>query len=305
MKKFSENIVCAYLYSITKYGYPPPAENTLKYIDEMASLGFQSIELEGIREEHLNKVYELKDDITQKLNKLELSVPYFCVVLPKLSSPDSEVIKHQLKTFEKGCEIAKQFGAKGVLDNAPLPPYQFPEDVPVVRHYGEEEIGTAYFPDNLDWKNYWDRLTATYSECCDIAANYDLTYQLHPALGLLSSNADAFLKFYDDVNRENLRFTFDTANQFAMKENLSLSLIRLAEFIDYIHISDNGGGRIEHLQLGKGKIRWDVFFDTLKKTKFNGYFGIDIGGDESSVADLDSAYIHAAEFLEKQFDNIK
>ncbi|NOX64250.1 MAG: hypothetical protein GXO85_00280 [Chlorobi bacterium] len=86
MKKFNKNIVCAYLYTITKYGYPPAAENTLKYIDEMSSLGFQSIELEGIREEHLNKVYELKNDIAQKLIDLKLNIPYFCVVLPKLSS---------------------------------------------------------------------------------------------------------------------------------------------------------------------------------------------------------------------------
>lgn len=302
MKQFSKNIVCAYLYTITKYGYPPAAENTLKYIDEMSSLGFQSIELEGIREEHLNKVYELKNDIAQKLIDMQMNVPYFCVVLPKLSSPSQEVVKHQLKLFEKGCEIAKQVGAKGVLDNAPLPPYQFPEDVPVVRHYGEEEIGTAYFPDNLDWKKYWDTLTATYSECCDIAADYGLTFQMHPALGLLSSSADAFLYFYDAVGKENLRFNFDTANQFAMKENLALSLIKLAEFIDYIHISDNNGNRIEHLGIEKGKIRWDVFFDTLKKIEFNGYLGLDIGGDESAVDDLDSTYIHAAEFLEKQIN---
>ncbi|NOX64251.1 MAG: sugar phosphate isomerase/epimerase [Chlorobi bacterium] len=207
-----------------------------------------------------------------------------------------------MKLFEKGCEIAKQVGAKGVLDNAPLPPYQFPEDVPVVRHYGEEEIGMAYFPDSLDWKKYWSTLTATYSECCDIAADYGLTFQMHPALGLLSSSADAFLYFYDAVGKENLRFNFDTANQFAMKENLALSLIRLAEFIDYIHISDNNGNRIEHLGIGKGKIRWDVLFDTLKKIKFNGYLGLDIGGDESAVVDLDSTYIHAAEFLEKQIN---
>lgn len=302
MKKFSENIVCAYLYTITKYGYPPAAENTLKYIDEMSSLGFQSIELEGIRDEHLDKVYELKDDITQKLHELKLKVPYFCIVLPKLSSPASEVVKHQLNVFRKGCEIAKQIGAKGVLDNAPLPPYQFPEDIPVVRHYGEEVMGTAYFPDNMDWEKYWHSLTTTYSECCDIAAEFDLTFQMHPALGLLSSNADAFLYFYDAVGKENLRFTFDTANQFAMKENLSLSLIRLAEFIDYIHISDNNGGRIEHLEIGKGKIRWDVFFDTLKRIRFNGYLGIDVGGDESVVDDLDSAYIHTAEVLEKHLD---
>ncbi len=29
---------------------------------------------------------------------------------------------------------------EGVLDNAPLPPYQFPAGIPVVRHYDEEVL---------------------------------------------------------------------------------------------------------------------------------------------------------------------
>ena len=49
-KLFNQQIVCCYLLPITKYGYPPPAEATLQYLEEMKALGFQSIELEG-REE--------------------------------------------------------------------------------------------------------------------------------------------------------------------------------------------------------------------------------------------------------------
>ena len=84
---------------------------------------------------------------------------------------------------------------------------------------------------------------------------------------------------------------------FVLKENLSLALIRLAGYIDYIHISDNRGSKTEHLQPGKGNIPWESFFQTLKRIRFKGRFGIDIGGSESEVEDLEGAYINAARWL--------
>jgi len=301
---FNKKIVCGYLFTITKYGYPPKAANTLKYMNEMYQLGFQAIELEGIREKHLTEVYDLKDEIVNKKNELNLDLPYFCVVLPELSSMDYAVRNHQLELFEKGCEIAKAVGAKGVLDNAPLPNYQFPSDVPVVRHYGEDVLAAAYFPKELKWSTFWDTLTSTYAECCDIADNYGLTYLMHPAVGVLASTTDAFLYFYDDVKRDNLKFNLDTANQYMMKDNLALSLVRLADHIDYIHLSDNNGIRVEHVEPGNGTIRWDVFFETLERINFKGHIGIDVGGDESNVEDRDLAYKNSVKFIEENWKNI-
>ncbi|MCB0847957.1 MAG: sugar phosphate isomerase/epimerase, partial [Bacteroidetes bacterium] len=83
---FSPNITCCYLYPITKYGYPPPAQDTLKHIEEMKNLGFQSIELEGIRETHLLQIYDQRFAIKEKLDQWQLQVPYFCAVLPGLGS---------------------------------------------------------------------------------------------------------------------------------------------------------------------------------------------------------------------------
>ncbi|MEP2447056.1 MAG: sugar phosphate isomerase/epimerase family protein [Balneola sp.] len=293
-------ITCCYLYTISKYGYPPAAEDTLKYLDEYKSLGFQSVELEGIRKDHLEKVYKIRKQIAVRIKELKLEVPYFCIVLPGLSSADANERKENLELFRKGCEIAHLLGSKGVLDNAPLPPYQFPDDIPAVRHYHEDVILSAKFPKDLNWKNYWDQMVETYREACDIASGYNLTYQMHPALGVLSATTDAFLYFHDAVGRDNLRFNFDTANQYFLKDNLQLSLRRLADYIDYIHISDNGGNRVEHLAIGDGVIRWEDFFETLDLIKFKGHFGIDIGGAESVVEDLDAAYINAAKFLENK-----
>ena len=42
---------------------------------------------------------------------------------------------------------------------------------------------------------------------------------------------------------------------------------------------------MEHLAIGQGKIRWDVFFETLETIDFRGHIGIDIGGAESDVED--------------------
>ena len=296
---------CCYLYPITKYGYPPPAEDTDRHLEEMKALGFTSVELEGVREPHLLEMYERRFTTRDTLERLGLEVPYFCVVLPELSSPDRSIRDYHLKLFEKGCEVAHVLGAEGVLDNAPLPPYVFPNSVPVVRHYEEEVLMEASFPVDLEWSVYWNDLVETYREACNIAAGYGLTYQMHPCTGVLCATTDGFLNFYEAVQRDNLRFNLDTANQFVQKDNLALSLRRLAGKIDYIHLSDNRGHRVEHLEPGRGAINWDVFFAELKNIGYAGRFGIDIGGSESDVEDLGAAYRSAAAWLKARLSGVR
>jgi len=294
---FPSHITCAYLYVITRYGYPPPADDTLRHLDEMAALGFRSVELEGIHAQHLDEMHAQREAIAAHVERLELEVPYFCVVLPGLSSPDGAERERNLSLFEQGCEVAARLGSLGVLDNAPLPPYVFPGDVPVVRHYHEDVLMAATLPPHLDWTRYWQDLTATYRAACDVAARYGLTYQMHPAMGVLAATTDAYLLFHDAVGRDNLRFNLDTANLYVLKDNLALALRRLAGRIDYIHLSDNRGQHVEHLPPGEGAIRWDVFFETLDAIGFTGRFGLDIGGAETLLDDLDRAYTDAARWL--------
>ncbi|GLR19822.1 sugar phosphate isomerase/epimerase family protein [Portibacter lacus] len=301
---FDKNIVCCFLYPISKYGYPPPAKDMVKHIREMSEMGFRSIELEGIRKDHLLEVVSRKDEIKSVLEELELEVPYFCTVLPGLSSPDASVKQENIELFRKGCEMAQALGSKGVLDNGPLPPWIFPDDIPVARHYDAEVLGKARISEHIDWDVYWKGLVATMQELCDIAADHGLTYQIHPADGVLASNTDGFLYLAEHVNRSNLRFNFDTANLFVRKENLQLALLRLSKYIDYIHISDNRGHRTEHLPIGKGSIEWDTFFKTLKQANFDGLIGIDVGGSESEVGNLEEAYIDTYHKIKHYQDEI-
>lgn len=290
-------IVCSFLYVITKYGYPPPPEQSGTYLAEVKALGFQSVELEGIRREHLRAIHNRRHEIAYQLHQLELVVPYFCIVLPGLASANGAEREQNLQLFRLGCDTAARLGAIGVLDNAPLPPYVFPNDIPIVRHYDEQVLQAGVLPRDLSWPAYWAELVATYRTACDIAKEFGLTYHLHPCLGVLAATTEGFLYFRDAVKRDNLRFTLDTANQFVQKDNLALSLRRLAGCLDYIHLSDNRGSQVEHLAPEQGAIDWNIFFETLDLIGFKGHIGIDVGGAESGVADLEEAYRQTAAWL--------
>src|SRR5690606_4309058 len=127
----------------------------------------------------------------------------------------------------------------------------------------------------------------------------------HPCEGCLTATTDAFLLFADAVNAPNLKFNLDTANQFLVHDNLPLSLMRLTDRINYIHISDNTGSRVEHLPPGEGNIPWDAFFATLRDTGFRGRLAIDVGGEENGAADPEDAYRRTAVWLERQLERFE
>jgi len=256
----------------------------------MKKLGFSSVELEGIREKHLMEMYSMRDAIKKDLVEMDLQVPVYCTVLPGLSSMVDAERKKQMELYRFGCETAAVLGARFILDNCPIAPFVFPEDIPVVRHYDEDVLSKAILPQNFSWSAFYSMLVEVYRELCTIASEYGLTYLMHPAVGTLFATPEAFLSFRKDVRCDNLGYNFDTANLIALRQNLSLALHQLEGFMPYVHISDTTVEHHQHLPLGEGSINWKVFFDQLKEMKYDGYLGIDIGGDESSVTDLDQAY---------------
>ncbi|MGW8315466.1 MAG: sugar phosphate isomerase/epimerase family protein, partial [Bacteroidales bacterium] len=103
METYSAEIVACYLYVITKYGYPPDAAHSVEHLRELRDLGFQSVELEGIRKEHLEEMDALGRVLRKEADGLGLKVPVFCVVLPGLSSPDPDERERNLELFGRGC----------------------------------------------------------------------------------------------------------------------------------------------------------------------------------------------------------
>lgn len=302
MMRYSERMCCAYLYIISKYGYPPPVKDTVQHIGEMAGLGFRHIELEGIGGDNIDHLYAHRAMIGEALEKYGCSVPVLCLVLPQLGSGKAAERSKSLEQFEKGCITARALGAEGVLDNGPLLPLTYPADMPVMRHYNDEVLGKLLPPHDLHWNTYWEDLTGTYREACSIAARYGLDYHLHPCEGSLTASTDGFINFSAAVGAENLYFNLDTANQYFLKENLSLSVLRLADKISYIHISDNSGLQVEHQVPGDGNIYWDGFFSTLQSVGYKGRLAIDVGGAETNIDDIEQGYKRSASWLDQQFN---
>jgi len=56
-------ISCCWLYAISKYGYPPSMPDTFKALGDMKALGFEYVELEGVRRDNLMAVYENRHEL--------------------------------------------------------------------------------------------------------------------------------------------------------------------------------------------------------------------------------------------------
>ena len=294
-------ISCAYLYIISKYGYPPPVRDTVAHIREMAQLGFTSLELEAIGRNNIAYLFENRHTIKDTLTAYGCSVPVFCVVLPRLGADLSEMERAEcLELFETGCQTAHFLGAEGVLDNGPLSPLQHPSDMPVMRHYSGSQTAGLHLPFSSDWDDYWNKLVKTYRSACTIASKYGLDYHLHPCEGSLTATTDSFLLFSQAVNAPNLMFNLDTSNQFLVRDNLALSLVRLKNRISYIHISDNTGRKTEHLPPGEGNIDWDLFFSVLKDINYKGRIAIDVGGEETGIERIEEAYLETVTWLNEK-----
>ncbi len=265
-------------------------------------MGFSSIELEGIGSRNVEYLYKNKEKIAGALQEYGCSLPVLCIVLPQLSSSDPGKHSEALELFEAGCATAHYLGATGVLDNGPLLPLVYSGNAPIRRHYGESDLLNAGLPEAFIWGDYWHQLTSVYTQACDIAAKYGLQYQMHPCEGSLITGTDSFINFSQAVNCDNLKFNLDTANQYYFRDNLPLSVLRLADKINYIHISDNGGSRVEHLVPGTGLINWNSFFNALRQIGYKGHFALDVGGAETGIADIESAYNISALWLQDQMN---
>src|SRR6187402_793327 len=103
---YHKRITCAYLYTITKYGYPPDICGTLQHIDEMAALGFRSIELEGIGGKNIRYLHQHASEIKDRILARGCELPVLCLVLPQLGSADFSKHAQALELFEMGCEVA-------------------------------------------------------------------------------------------------------------------------------------------------------------------------------------------------------
>src|SRR2546427_2828166 len=176
-------INCCWLYAISKYGYPPSIADTQRALGEMAALGFNAVELEGVREENLRAVWAARADLQMRCDDLGLRVINFCPVLPDLVSADPSRRRAALDLFRLAVEVASFFGAPMVQVNSYAPPVEFISQTP----YGETLEFSRQFdvriPDGFAWERTWATLVEATRRCTAIARDAGLLLCLEPRVG--------------------------------------------------------------------------------------------------------------------------
>ena len=288
-------ISCCWMYAITKYGYPPSIENTLRAFDDMARLGFTFIECEGIREENMLAVHRRRRDFRKYADDRGLRFVNFCAVLPQIIDFDPAVHRRGLELFEKGIEVALDLGSQMIQIDSYTPPLKFTGEAPYkeAMRYGLQfhvEVDPAF-----SWPRFWDHFIATMSTCNAKAKSAGLRMTIEPRVGETVSNTDALLRVFDAVRDENIGAVLDTAHLHAQKEILPLSVEKLGKRIVYVHAADNDSKTNEHRALGEGTVDWDGVIAALKKHRFDGYIALDMG----QVPDPDRDYARSKVILER------
>jgi sugar phosphate isomerase/epimerase len=259
----------------------------------MKSLGFQYVELEGVRRENLLAVYEKRHELRKFCDGEGLKVINFCPVLPGSVSLNRKERKESWELFKRAIEIAKLFDCYTIQGDSFTPPLKFRGDAPYKESisYGKQFI--IEVDPKFKWQRQWDAMVETFSYFTKAAKKAGLKFCLEPRVGELLSNTDAILRMMDAVGDDNFGAVLDTAHLNAQKEILALSVEKLGKRIFYVHAADNDGRVNDHYAAGRGTVDWDGVFQGLKKHKFSGYLAIDVG----MVSDLEVQYRESYEFL--------
>jgi len=295
-------IVCGWIYAIDKYGYPPSLEDTYRAVREMAALGFKYLEMEGVvieglNEENLTNIAKDKRKIKSLCEDLGVKIATFLPIIPSLVSLDSKKREKALNLFEIAVEIADCFGSEYLYSDSFAPPLKFIGEAPYQKsiNFGRE-FKVQIDPD-FSWEEQWEILVISLSQCNEKAKKAGKKFIIEPRLGEMVSNTDSLLRLIEAIDDENFGVLFDTAHLYPQKEILPLSIEKLGRKIYYVHIADSNGASNEHLAIGAGRIEWEGIFAALKKHRFDGCIGIDIG----KVPHLDEEFLKAKEFVEENY----
>jgi len=287
-------IVCAWMYTIGKYGFPPSVEGMLKAIKDMGEMGFQFIELEAVGYENLDQVVQAKEKIKETIEKEELRVSNFAILLPDIISMDEKKRENAFENFERGVETARFFESPYVWIDSYLPPLKVKKGFLATDKLVYGQDFKVVIPEGFLWQRFWNSFVQAVIRCNEIAKKNDIGLLIEPRVGEVISNSDAMLRLIDCVKDKNFGVILDVAHQHAQKELIPLSIQKLGDHLKYVHVADNDGRDNRHLEPGKGTVDWEEMFRLFKHQQFDGFFAIDL----EKLPNLRKKFVGVKLFLE-------
>lgn len=288
-----------YLYTIFRYGYPHSVRDALRSLREIQKLGYRYLELEGLGAPFLRSLYKRRNELVRVLHDCDMHVHNFCVVDPGLVSLDSARQRRAIDAFKMGADLADELHAETLHLASYAPPVRYlttkPYQLGARNGYRFADSVQVSIPKSFDWERIWDALVRSCQDCADIAGQHGKTVLMEPRVGEIICSVDSMLRLIADVQRQNFKANFDTAQFSAQRENVILALVKLRGHFANVHIADNIPSNTDHLPVGEGVIDWKEFFRVLKQMRYDGYLGLDLGLRKSLVR----GYRSSLEYIQK------
>jgi sugar phosphate isomerase/epimerase len=282
------------MFAIGKYGFPPSLPNMLKAIPEMAGLGFDYIELEGVGFDNLGAVIDNREQFRDTLRAAGVQLSNFAIILPEVVSQDPAIAEPALAAFTEGVGTAAYLGSPNVWVDSYFPPVEVVSGTLMTDQIVFGQPPRIRIPAGFDWPRFWEHYVRVMQRCTQIARDHGVQLLVEPRVGELTSNSEALLRLVEAVGDDNLGVILDTAHQHAQKELLPLSVEKLGRHIRYVHVADNDGLVNRHFVPGAGTIDWDEVFLALKRQGFDGYYAIDL----EQTPELEQCFVQGKQFLE-------
>lgn len=270
-------VSCAWLYVITRYGYPPSFTDMLRAYRDISTMGFQYAELEAVGRGNLEDLLRNRQRLITVIRDEGLSIINMVPVFPDLVSMDQNRRKAALDLFRRAAELAASLGCRTLQLDSYFPPLRTRNGVPYKDTIEFGSVVHVEYDKTFQWPVFWKVLVDTVARCTEVAAEFGMRLCIEPRVAETISNTDAMLRLIDHVSSPNLGMVFDAAHLHAAKEILPLSIMKAADRIFYVHVADNDSTQNYHQEIGHGTIDWPVFFQALVGVGYEGYVGIDVG----------------------------
>jgi D-psicose/D-tagatose/L-ribulose 3-epimerase len=130
--------------------------------------------------------------------------------------------------------------------------------------------GACPTPDEWNWGVDSMRAVAEHAGQCGVtlAVEYLNRFECY----LLNTAADT-ARFVRDVGHPNCRMMYDTFHANIEEKDIAQAIRCCSEYTVHVHLSENDRGTP-----GQGHIPWELTFDTLKQTGYDGWFVIEAFG---------------------------
>ncbi|MGA2682961.1 MAG: sugar phosphate isomerase/epimerase family protein [Candidatus Bathyarchaeia archaeon] len=221
-------------------------ESFNRMVKRLGTMQTRYIEIvdDGVQELNKKRVVALKDEAKKFSLEFSVHAPFADI---NIASPSTSILHASLKRLKQSMAYANELNAKVW-----------------VFHPGAK-TGISQFYPGAEWKQN----AASVQELYKAAEEYGLNIALENLPGkywFLMHKPEEFMRFYRETNLP-IGIALDLGHAH-LEAQIEPFFNLLADKIGHVHASDNDGSDDQHLGIGKGKIDYDWFKQTIIKTGY-------------------------------------